>query len=243
LPANVAPILEVAGVSKRFGGVVAVDQVSFSVIAGNAVGVIGPNGAGKTTLFNLLSGFEVCDSGSIRFAGQAIERAAPHKIARFGLGRTFQSVRVFASMTVRENLFVAYMYGHNARKREFEIRAADVLRFVNLVKYSETVAGALSYGQRKLVELAMVLIMEPALILLDEPVAGVNPALVEQIAELLEGLVGRGVTLLIVEHNLPFVARVCADVIVMANGGMLMRGRGGDIQQDARVLEAFLGAA
>jgi ABC-type branched-subunit amino acid transport system ATPase component len=238
-----SPILEVAGVSKRFGGVVAVDQVSFNVAAGTAVGLIGPNGAGKTTLFDLLSGFELSDSGTIRFAGHAIERALPHNTARLGMGRTFQSVRVFASMSVRENLRVAHMYGRKANERGFEERAAEILAFVSLTQHSESIAGSLSYGQRKLVELGMVLITDPMLILLDEPVAGVNPAMTNEIARLLQELVGRGLTLLVVEHNLPFVTRVCADIIVMANGGLLMRGSGADIQRDPRVLEAFLGAA
>jgi branched-chain amino acid transport system ATP-binding protein len=238
-----SPILEVVGISKRFGGVVAVDEVSFNVAAGRAVGLIGPNGAGKTTLFNLLSGFEISDSGTIRFAGHAIERGLPHNTARLGIGRTFQSVRVFASMSVRENLRVAHMYGRKANERGFEERAAEILAFVSLTQHSESIAGSLSYGQRKLVELGMVLITDPMLILLDEPVAGVNPAMTNEIARLLQELVGRGLTLLVVEHNLPFVTRVCADIIVMANGGLLMRGSGADIQRDPRVLEAFLGAA
>jgi branched-chain amino acid transport system ATP-binding protein len=236
-------ILEVVEISKRFGGVVAVDQVSFNVAAGRAVGLIGPNGAGKTTLFNLLSGFEISDSGIIRFAGHAIERALPHNTARLGIGRTFQSVRVFASMSVRENLQIAHMYGRKANERRFEERAAEILAFVGLTQYGQSIAGSLSYGQRKLAELGMVLITDPTLILLDEPVAGVNPAMINEIARLLQELVGRGLTLLIVEHNLSFVTRVCADIIVMANGGLLMRGGAADIQRDPRVLEAFLGAA
>jgi ABC-type branched-subunit amino acid transport system ATPase component len=245
LPTNmtVSPILEVVGISKRFGGVVAVDQVSFSIAAGRAVGLIGPNGAGKTTLFNLLSGFEISDSGTIRFAGHAIERGLPHNTARLGIGRTFQSVRVFASMRVRENLRIAHMYGRKANERRFEERAAEILAFVGLTQHGESIAGSLSYGQRKLVELGMVLITDPMLILLDEPVAGVNPAMINEIERLLQELVGRGLTLLVVEHNLPFVTRVCADIIVMSNGGLLMRGGSPDIQRDPRVLEAFLGAA
>jgi len=237
------PILQVSGLSKRFGGVVAVDQVSFDIAAGTAVGVIGPNGAGKTTLFNLLSGFEAADSGTISFAGRSIAHALPHRTARLGLGRTFQSVRVFASMTVRENLRVAHMHGRAPNADGVEQRAAEILNFVGLTHYANTMAGSLSYGQRKLVELGMVLITDPLLILLDEPVAGVNPALVEEIERLLRQLVGRGLTLLVVEHNLAFVARVCAEIVVMANGAVLTRGAGGEIQRDPRVLEAFLGAA
>jgi ABC-type branched-subunit amino acid transport system ATPase component len=237
------PILQVAGLCKRFGGVVAVDQVSFDIVAGTAVGVIGPNGAGKTTLFNLLSGFEIADSGRICFVGQSIERALPHRTARLGMGRTFQSVRVFAAMTVRENLRVAHMHGRAERSGDFEERANEILAFIGLTPHANSMAGSLSYGQRKLLEIAMVLITDPLLILLDEPVAGVNPGLIEEIERLLRQLVGRGLTLLVVEHNLAFIARVCADVIVMANGAVLTRGSGAEIQGNPRVLEAFLGAA
>jgi ABC-type branched-subunit amino acid transport system ATPase component len=238
-----SPILQVAGVSKRFGGIVAVDEVSFNIAEGTAVGLIGPNGAGKTTLFNLLSGFETADSGTIRFAGRSIERSLPHHTARLGVGRTFQSVRVFAAMSVRENLRVAHMHGRDRTRRVFETRATEILAFLGLTQHGESIAGSLSYGQRKLVELGMALISDPLLILLDEPVAGVNPALVEEIARLLQELVTGGLTLLVVEHNLAFVTRVCADIIVMANGGVLTRGPGGEIQRDPQVLEAFLGAA
>ena len=237
------PILQVAGLCKRFGGVIAVDQASFDIAAGTAVGVIGPNGAGKTTLFNLLSGFETADSGTICFVGQSIERALPHRTARLGMGRTFQSVRVFAAMSVRENFRVAHMHGRAEKSGGFEERADEILAFVGLTPHGNSMAGSLSYGQRKLVELGMVLITDPLLILLDEPVAGVNPGLIEEIERLLRQLVGRGVTLLVVEHNLAFIARVCADVIVMANGAVLTRGSGAEIQGNPRVLEAFLGAA
>ena len=239
---TVVPILEVTGLCKRFGGLVAVDDISFRVAPGNALGIIGPNGAGKTTLFNLLSGFETADSGVIRFQGHTIQGAPPHRIARLGIGRTFQSVRVFGTLSVLENLRIAHLYAPNAGAGVFDDRFADIIEFVGLVRHADATAGRLSYGQRKLVELGMVLMAKPSLILLDEPVAGVNPALIEEIAKLLGMLIERGQTLLIVEHNIPFVTRVCGEVLVMANGGRLAHGTGAQIQRDPRVLEAFLGA-
>ena len=239
---TVVPILEVTGLCKRFGGLVAVDDISFRVVPGNALGIIGPNGAGKTTLFNLLSGFETADSGVIRFQGHTIQGAPPHRIARLGIGRTFQSVRVFGTLSVLENLRIAHLYAPSAEAGAFDDRFADIIDFVGLARHADATAGRLSYGQRKLVELGMVLMAKPSLILLDEPVAGVNPALIEEIAKLLGMLIERGQTLLIVEHNIPFVTRVCGEILVMANGGLLVHGTGAEIQRDPRVLEAFLGA-
>lgn len=237
------PILEAASVFKRFGGIVAVDDISFRVRRGSALGIIGPNGAGKTTLFNLLSGFEVADAGAIRFEGRPIQSAPPHQIARLGIGRTFQSVRVFGDLSVRENLRIAHLYAPSTEQNDFHERLADILNFVGLTRHVDTTAGRMSYGQRKLVELGMVLMTRPSLILLDEPVAGVNPALIEDIAKLLVTLIERGQTLLVVEHNIPFVTRICGEIIVMANGGLLAQGTGAEIQRDPRVLEAFLGSA
>jgi ABC-type branched-subunit amino acid transport system ATPase component len=238
-----APILEVAGLSKRFGGLIAVDDMSFRVARGSALGIIGPNGAGKTTLFNLLSGFETADTGTIRFEGHSVERAPPHRIAQLGIGRTFQSVRVFGALSVRDNLRIAHLYAPRPDAGSFDQRATEILDFVGLAQHTDATAGRMSYGQRKLVELGMVLMTKPSLILLDEPVAGVNPTVIEEIAELLEALVERGQTLLVVEHNIPFITQVCREIVVMANGGLLVHGTGAEVQRDPRVLEAFLGSA
>jgi ABC-type branched-subunit amino acid transport system ATPase component len=238
-----APILEAADLAKKFGGLIAVDGVSFRVARGSALGIIGPNGAGKTTLFNLLSGFETADTGTIHFKGHSVERVPPHRIARLGIGRTFQSVRVFGALSVQENLRIAHLYAPPADAGSFDQRAAEILDFVGLARHADATAGRMSYGQRKLLELGMVLMTKPSLILLDEPVAGVNPALIEEIAKVLEALVERGQTLLVVEHNVPFVTRVCREIIVMANGRLLVQGTGAEIQRDPRVLEAFLGSA
>ena len=232
-----ATLLEATGLSRAFGGIHAVENVSFAIAPGEVTGLIGPNGAGKTTLFNLLSGVDRPGAGQVTFEGQRIDGMSATRVNRMGVGRTFQSVRVFGDMTVRENLRVADLNGAHAGRA----RITEALEFVDMAPHVDAVAGLLSYGQRKLVELAMVLVQAPKLILLDEPVAGVNPVLVEKIGNILSRLAQRGQTLLVVEHNIPFVTKLCRRVIVMANGGILAQGSAAEIQADARVLEAFLG--
>ena len=232
-----AALLEATGVSRAFGGIHAVENVSFAIAGGEVTGLIGPNGAGKTTLFNLLSGVDRPGAGQVTFEGRRIDGLSATRVNRMGIGRTFQSVRVFGDMTVRENLRVADLNGAQAGTP----RITEALEFVDMAPHIDAVAGLLSYGQRKLVELAMVLVQAPKLILLDEPVAGVNPVLVEKIGGILSRLAERGQTLLVVEHNIPFVTKLCRRVIVMANGGILAQGSAAEIQSDARVLEAFLG--
>jgi len=235
------PILEVSGVSRAFGGIVAVDDVTFSIAPGIATGLIGPNGAGKTTLFNLLSALDRPDTGAVRFEHRRIDRLAAHQVTRLGVGRTFQSVRVFGDMSVQENLEVADLSSARRNEPGRKARIEEALDFVDMRPHLHADAGRLSYGQRKLVELAMVLVQGPRLILLDEPVAGVNPVLTERIGRILADIVRRGHTLLVVEHNIPFVTGLCERVIVMANGAILADGAPDAIQRDSRVLEAFLG--
>jgi ABC-type branched-subunit amino acid transport system ATPase component len=234
-------LLEVSGASRAFGGIRAVNDVSFAIAPRAVTGLIGPNGAGKTTLFNLLSGTDRPDAGRVSFEGRRIDGLPANRISALGIGRTFQSVRVFGDMTVEENLRVADLNGARRGAPGGPARIAEALAFVDMSAHRDANAGLLSYGQRKLVELAMVLVQGPKLVLLDEPVAGVNPVLVDKIAGILTRLAERGQTLLVVEHNIPFVTRLCQRVIVMANGSILTEGSADEIRKDARVLEAFLG--
>jgi ABC-type branched-subunit amino acid transport system ATPase component len=234
-------LLEVSGASRSFGGIRAVSDVSFAIEPRAVTGLIGPNGAGKTTVFNLLSGIDRPDAGEVRVEGRRIDGMPASRISALGIGRTFQSVRVFGDMSVQENLRVADLNGAQRGTPGAQQRIADALEFVDMAAHASAMAGLLSYGQRKLVELAMVLVQAPKLILLDEPVAGVNPVLVDKIGGILMKLAERGQTLLVVEHNIPFVTRLCRRIIVMANGSILTEGSADEIQKDARVLEAFLG--
>jgi len=250
-------MLEVQSVSKSFDGFRAVDGVSFGVAQGAVVGLIGPNGAGKTTTFNLIAGTLHPDSGSIRVAGRAVERARPEARIEAGLARTFQIPRPFGAMTVLENVLVAAQDQRGerllpnlfrraavrARERANVEKAREIIAFVDLARVEKLPARALSGGQRKLLELARVLMAGPRLILLDEPAAGVNPALLETIMTRIEAINRSGVTFLIIEHNMDLVARLCSEVIVMAEGRVLGRGAPAAMARDPRVIEAYLGGA
>jgi branched-chain amino acid transport system ATP-binding protein len=242
--ARATPILDVASIGKRYGGIVAVDGVSFEVQRGVATGLIGPNGAGKTTIFDLLTGFQRADQGTIRFEGQTITGLAPHKISRLGMGRTFQSVRGFAKLSVLENLKIADGFGAGAAAGlgGADERVARALAFVEMDEHAQIPVGSLSYGQRKLVELAMVMVQRPKLILLDEPVAGVNPGLAERLSQILSRLIASGISLLLVEHNIRFVTGLCTHVVVMAAAKILAAGTPDEIMKNPQVLEAFLGS-
>jgi len=241
-------LLEVTAVSRRFGGVTAVDRCSFTVAAGSLTGLIGPNGAGKTTMFNLIAGALRPDAGDITLSGVSLRRLRPHQIARLGLSRTFQLTRELADLTVLENVVV------HARTGLFDLlraavrpgerdRAMALLELVGLARLAGEPAGGLSYGQKKLLELAAALMPEPRIILLDEPAAGVNPALLDAIVGYIEHVHRSGVTFLIVEHNMELVMSLCDPIIVMAHGSVLAHGPRDAIQRDPRVLEAYLGAA
>jgi ABC-type branched-subunit amino acid transport system ATPase component len=242
----VTALLEVGAASKRFGGVVAVDECSFAVEAGTITGLIGPNGSGKTTVFNLVTGYLPADSGEIRFAGERVRRPEPTRLARRGLSRTFQQARVFPNLTVLENLAVAAPYGlfgavrMRVSKDERE-RGEEILADFNLTAHTNTPAAELSFGQRKLLEFAATLMARPRLVLLDEPAAGVNPVLVATIERHIRRLNEDGLTFLVVEHDMPLVMRLCDPVIVLDRGSKIAEGTAAEMQSDRRVLDAYLG--
>ncbi len=241
------PLLEVRGVSKRFGGLVAVDAADLVVRRGTVTALIGPNGSGKTTLFNLVTGGMRADEGEIWFDGKRIDRMRPWTRGHLGLGRTFQTTRLFASMTVQENLVAPMpdsrwrtMLGDAVSGREVE-RARELLDFVGLGRFANLRAGALSYGQQKLVELAQVLMQEPTLVLLDEPAGGVNPSLVGRLVEVVRDLNRQGITFLVVEHNIPMVLELCDPVVVFSRGRAIAEGPPQQVREDPVVLDAYLG--
>jgi len=240
-------LLEVLGVSKAFGGIQALDTCSISVEQGSITGLIGPNGSGKTTLFNVMTGYERVDSGQIRFQGEAITNAPPDRVFRLGIGRTFQLTRIFPRLTVLENMHVAVqrqdLKGLLSRwsSTQEQQRAMELLDFVNLSQLKDMLAGNLSYGQKKLLEFAFVLIAEPQVILLDEPAGGINPTMINYLAERIRMLNQRGVTFLVVEHNMEFVMELCERVMVMHRGGKIAEGTPGEVRANPAVLEAYLG--
>jgi len=255
LERNDDSMLRTAAVSMRFGGVKVLDSVSLSLAAGDLSGLIGPNGAGKSTFFDVLAGARRPTSGQVFMRGNAIEKRAAHTRLRMGVGRTFQIPRPFASLSVLENAMLGCQRHPGEgilanwltpkRVARFETaaraRAMEILEFVTLAKHAHQPAGILSGGQRKLLELARVLMAEPALILLDEPAAGVNPALLDVIMERIAALNQRGMTFLIVEHNMDLIARLCRHVFVMSAGMLLCEGKPAEVARDGRVVDVYLG--
>jgi branched-chain amino acid transport system ATP-binding protein/neutral amino acid transport system ATP-binding protein len=249
-------LLQVRGLARSFYGVHALNGVDLDVEAGTITGLIGPNGAGKTTLFNCVTGVIPPERGTVRFDGEDVTGWAPDRITRRGLVRTFQIARGFPRLSVRENLMLygarqpgevlwrawARPAGVARRERELSARAAEVARRLNLTRVLDDPAAALSGGQKKLLELGRALMTDPKLILLDEPIAGVNPTLAREIGTHLADLRAEGFTFLIIEHHLDVIARLCTPVIVMAEGRHLAQGTFAEIAADERVQEAYMGS-
>jgi branched-chain amino acid transport system ATP-binding protein len=250
-------LLDISGLSKRFGGLVALSNVAMTVEEGEVRGVIGPNGSGKSTLFNLVTGVYPADAGSlVRFRGEDITNREPHEIARRGLARTFQLLRIFAEMTVIENLLVgchrqveypvtAVLFG-NARVRAAERRLRaemlDLLDFIGLADFAEMPAGELSIGQRRLLALGRAMAMKPVLLMLDEPAAGLSPINVDKLLETVLALKARyGLTVILVEHVMKLVMVSCDIVTVLDHGEKIAEGPPDAIRDDHRVIEAYLG--
>lgn len=255
-PPGDAPILRIRGLVKDFGGLRAVDRCDLDVPRGTVTGLIGPNGAGKTTLFSLVSGFVRPDAGTVTFDGEDVTGLPPHEIFRKGLCRTFQIPREHGSMTVLENLMLVpkdqigerfwgplLRPGAVARQeREIGDRAREVLAFLRLEHLADDHARSLSGGQKKLLEIARTLMAEPKLVLLDEPAAGVNPALMEDVRTRIEELQSeRGITFLLIEHNMSLVMDLCDPVVVMNEGRDLAVGSPDEVRRDPKVLDAYLG--
>jgi branched-chain amino acid transport system ATP-binding protein len=252
-----APLLAVVDVVKRFGGVAALDGCTFDVAPGTITGLIGPNGAGKTTLFNVISGLLAPDWGEIRLASERLDGLASHAIARRGVGRTFQIPRPLGRMTVLENLVVyakaqrgealaqVFVAPGQVRRQEGALRrrALDILEFMDLAPLAHALAETLSGGQKKLLELARVLMGDPRIILLDEPGAGVNPTLMRSLVARIRDLHREGRTFVLIEHDMDLVTELCDPVIVLAEGRKLMEGPFAQVRRDPRVLEAYLGSA
>ena len=242
--------LMVEGVSKRFGGVVANDNISLSVPEGSIVGLIGPNGSGKTTLFNSIVGYHPIDQGSIRFEGAEISTLRVPEIARLGMLRTFQQTRIYDKMTCVQNMQISVPHnneGFGAMFSKFrpEVmeKADNLLAFVGLYAKRHLLAGDLSFGQQKLLEFAMALMNEPKLLLLDEPTAGINPTLINGLIDRLKrSNADLGITLFVIEHNMRVIMDLAEHIYCLAHGELLAEGSADEIRDDQRVIDAYLGA-
>ena len=251
------PLLKVRGLTKRYLGLTAVDDLSYEVETGSILGLIGPNGSGKSTSIDCVSGFQRADGGEWALDGRPLRGLAPQRIAHLGLARTFQTVRAYDELSLLDNLRVAAQEsdGHgwlaalrrSRALRETEHRAAaragTLLESVGLSRYADAPAAILSYGQRKLLAIAASVMARPRFVILDEPVAGVNPTMVRHIEEVIRRLNAEGTTLLIVEHNVEFIMNLCQRVIVLESGRKIAEGPPSVVRSDPRVLSAYLGRA
>lgn len=251
-----ASSLKVEGLTKRFGGLVALNNCSMTVQEGTITGLIGPNGAGKTTLFNVITGFYTPEKGRILYSGEAIEGLPPHEIFRRGIVRTFQVSRELKNMTVFENLKLvpeaqpgeafwnAWFRPITVKDHEEKIarRAEEVMDYIDLTRLKDEKARNLSGGQKKLLELGRTMMADPELILLDEPGAGINPTLMKKLSNYIMNLKEeQGITFMLIEHDMDLVMKLCDPIVVLSNGEKLMEGPAAEVQSDEEVLDAYLG--
>ncbi len=248
-------LLEVASITKIFGGLVALNEVGFTVEKGSIVGLIGPNGAGKTTVFNCITGNYVPERGDILFRGQSIKGKKPHTVVEMGIARTFQSIRLFGKLSVLENvlagrhcrlksgLFSSLFHTPAQRREEEEAieRCLEELKFVGLESHWEDEAGALAYGSQRLLEVARALATDPELIILDEPAGGMNDQETASLVDVIAAIRARGITVLLIEHDMRLVMRICEKLVVLEHGNLIAQGDPATVRSNPDVIEAYLG--
>jgi branched-chain amino acid transport system ATP-binding protein len=240
-PPDIQPILQLDNVSRDFGGVRAVDNVSLKFFPGEIVGLIGPNGAGKTTLVNLISGFLPVSSGDVIYDGKSIVRTSPHAIARSGVARTFQIVQPFAQMSVLENVMAGAIYAGGCGMREARHKAMECLEFTKLASSAQMPASELALADRKRLELAKSLAMNPRILMLDEVNAGLNSSEIDEALRMIQSIAARGITIIVIEHLMRVVAALAQRAVVLHHGAVLSEGATQDVFRDPKVVEAYLG--
>ena len=248
-------VLEIKKISKNFGGIQALTDVSFSIEQGEVLGLIGPNGAGKTTMFNMITAMFPPSSGEIVFMGQSLAGLKPHEITKQGICRTFQNIRLFSELTVRENVMVGnhcrlttgvlqsvFRTKYQKQEEENVLKSSDeILEIVGLSEYSQTIAKNLSYGQQRRLEIARALASRPKLLLLDEPAAGMNEKETNDLFDLIKKIQALNITILLIEHDMPLVMRICSRIVVLNFGKKIAEGTPSSIQNNKEVIEAYLG--